>query len=164
MQSSGRPGLEAWWKVLSDMTTEIITAVPLSILSGVLYRLGGYGPPFNTKVRDFGVPSCMAAYFAITGHWHWVLILCFGLVFGAQTTYFKRKGWDVYWFNWLYCGLAFSFALLPYVWATGHWAGFAWRTLVVTGFTVAISELSGKDWIEEGGRGFVQIITLPLLI
>ena len=141
----------------------MITASILACISGVLYRLGGYGPPFNTKVRDFGVPSCMAVYFAITGHWHWILILCFGLVFGAQTSYFKRKGWDAYWFNWLYCGLAFSFALLPYAWATGHWAGFGIRTVVVTGFTIGWSVLIGWDDAEEFGRGFIQIITLPFL-
>jgi len=42
--------------------------------------------------------------------------------------------------------------------------GFLWRTLIVTGGTVAVSELSGKDYVEEGFRGGVQIITLPLLL
>lgn len=142
----------------------MVTAVILSILAGGLYRAGGYGPPFNTKVRDFGVPSCMIAYFAITGNWHWVLILCFGLMFGAQTSYFKRKGWDAFWFNWLYCGLAFSIALLPYAAVTGHWMGFGLRTLTVTIFTVLWSEFIGWDDAEEFGRGFIQIITLPLLL
>src|SRR3990167_8316980 len=149
----------------------MVLAIILSIAGGVAYRLGGYGPPFNTKVRDLGLPTCMAAYFAITGHWHWILIICFGLCYGAQTTYNKWsqrligvKTNDVMWVGWLVTGLAFSFALLPYAWATGHWMGFLWRTLIGTGGTGAVSELYGKDYVEEGFRGGVQIITLPLLL
>ena len=147
----------------------MVTAVILSIVGGIVYRLGGTSR--GTLWRDSGVPSCMAAYFAITGHWHWVLILCFGLTYASQTTYNKWaqrligvKTNDVMWVGWIVTGLAFSFALLPYAWATGHWTGFLWRTLIVTGFTVAWSEFIGWDDMEEGGRGAIQIITLPLLV
>ena len=141
----------------------IINLIFWSILSAVLYRLGGWGHGFNTKVRDLGVPSCMMAYMAISGHYtHW-LWLCFILMFGAQTTYFKKDGTDAYWYNWLFVGLAFSISLLPFSTATGHWLGLLYRTLAVTAFTVLWSQLNGKAWIEESGRGFIQIITLPLL-
>lgn len=139
-------------------------ALVLACLSGIFYRLGGYGLPFNTKVRDFGVPSCMITYFMLTEHWNWILILCFGLMFGAQTTYFKKKGSDAKWYNWLLVSLAFSFAMLPYTWITGHWVGFELRTLVVIVITVIWSELIGNVNFEEFFRGFIQIITLPLLM
>lgn len=143
-------------------------AIPLSVAGGYLYRRGGTSS--GALWRDMGVPSCVAAYFLITGNWHWILILCFGLVFGAQTTYNKwaqkligMKTDDVMWVGWLVTGLAFSFALLPYAVVTGAWGGFGWRTLVVTGFTVVWSEVCGWDVWEERGRGWIQIITLPLL-
>ena len=146
-----------------------IVAFGLSIFAAKLYRMGGTSR--GTLWRDLGVPCCMLAYFLITGHFHWILILCFGLCYGAQTTYNKWaqrligvKTNDVMWVGWLVTGLGFSFALLPYALATGHWMGFLWRTLIVTGFTVAWSELIGWDDAEEWGRGFGQIITLPLLL
>ena len=150
------------------MVTWII-AFGLSILAAKLYRMGGTSR--GTLWRDLGVPCCMLAWFILTGHWHWILVLCFGLMFGAQTTYNKWaqrligiRTNDVMWLGWLVTGLAYSFATLPYIAFNGHWMGFLWRTLIVTGVTVAISELSGKDWVEESGRGWIQIITLPLFV
>lgn len=136
--------------------------VPLSIAGSYLYRRGGTNA--GTLWRDVGIPLCMIAFFVLTGNWHPILILCFGLTWGAQTTYFKRKGTDAQWHNWLFVGLAFSFALLPYAIATGHWGGFGWRTLIVTGFTVCWSVFWGVDFVEEWGRGWIQIITLPILL
>lgn len=133
----------------------------LSIVSAVFYRAGGTS--LGTKWRDFGVPSCMIAYFLLTGQFHWILILCFGLMFAAQTTYFKPRGTDAQWYHWLFVGLAFSFSMLPYALTTGHIPGFIFRTAIVTIFTLLWSEYIGKDWLEEGGRGLIQVITLPLL-
>lgn len=146
-----------------------VTVILLSFLSAWLYRRGG--TKTGTLWRDIGVPSCITAFFILTGHWHWILVLCFGLVYGAQTTYNKWaqrligiRTNNVMWVGWFVTGLAFSFALLPYTIAMGHWIGFRWRTLIVTGFTVLWSEWVGLDWLEEGGRGFVQLITLPFLV
>jgi hypothetical protein len=136
----------------------------LSGLAAVLYRLGGIGLPFNTKFRDLGVPFCMLAFFLFSGIWNWWLLLCWGLMFAAQTTYFKKKGTDAQWYHWLFCGLAFSFCMLPYSWAAGHWLGFTYRFFAVTTLTTIWSQAISIDWLEEGGRGFIQIITLPLLL
>jgi len=141
----------------------VISLILLSALSAILYRLGGWGHGFNTKVRDMGVPTCMILYMSLAGHWHWILIVCWGLMFGAQTTYFKKKGSDAKWFNWLFVGLAFSFSMAPYLFISGNITGFVLRCVIVTVFTVAWSEFIGKAWIEESGRGFIQIIALPLL-
>jgi hypothetical protein len=132
-----------------------------SILAAFLYRLGG--TKYGTKYRDWGVPTCMLWYLILNGIEHWSLVLCWLLMFGAQTSYFKKKGADAKWFNWLFVGLAFSFSMVPYSYFNGLLVGFSYRALAVTAFTVAWSELVGEAWIEESGRGFIQIITLSLL-
>lgn len=144
------------------MTLEIITAIPLSIAGAYLYRRGGTSA--GTLWRDLGMPCCMLAYFFGVGKMDWPLFWCFGLMFAAQTSYFKPKGTDAKWLNWLAVGLVFSFAMLPYAWDTGHWGGFIIRLPVVTIFTILWSEFWGNATVEEFGRGFIQIITLPLLV
>ena len=150
----------------------MITVI-LAILSAVLYTLGGAGagryhslPSWlkDSKARDFGVPLCMVAWMAFAGQLHWTLILCFGLLFGSLTTYFKKKGENAKWFNWLFCGLAYSVAMIPFVIANGLWLPFIYRTIVLSAFTIIWSEGIGLDWIEEGGRGFGIIVTLPILL
>lgn len=151
----------------------MILLISLTILAGIFYRLGGMGfdgwmkfrflPQwvFDSKARDVGVPLCMMAYMA--NHWHWVLIFCFGLMWGAQTTYFKKRGTDARWYNWIFVGLAFSMALLPYSIAVGNLPGFLLRSIVVIVSVPLWSVAIGKDWLEECGRGMIQIMTLPLL-
>lgn len=125
--------------------------------------MGGVGNPFNTKIRDLGIPFLMVTYFLSNGLYGFWLPLCFILMFGAQTTYFKDKGEDAKWFNWLFVGLAFSFCMSPFVLVFGTWKGFGIRSIIVTGFTLGWSQLIGNADLEESGRGLVQIITLPLL-
>jgi len=134
----------------------------MSILAGVLYRIGGSDLkiPNITKIRDFGVPTCMIIYMVF--NWSWWLILCFGLMFGAQTTYFKEKGTNAMGYNWLFVGLAFSICMLPYAIATQQYMAFIVRSILVTIFTVFWSELNSNAVVEEFGRGFIQIITLVL--
>ena len=144
------------WKAALGLTV-------LTTIGAVLYRLGGYGHGYNTKIRDLGVPACCAVYFVFTQHWNWILVLCLGLLFASQTTYFKKKGSDAKWYNWLFVGLAFSISFLPYSLVVGNMAGFLYRTVIVTVFTVLWSEFIGRDTTEEMGRGAIQIATLPLL-
>ncbi len=140
-----------------------------SVLAAVLYRVGGTS--WGTKYRDWGVPTCMLWYFILMGVEHWSLVLCWGLMFGAQTTYNKwaakligRDTNDVIWICWAVTGLAYSCALLPLLLGGASLNGCIVRGVVVTLFTLAWSELIGEAWIEESGRGFIQIITLPLLM
>ena len=113
-----------------------------SCLSALLYRLGGWGHGFNTKVRDLGTPFCMIGYMILSGCWNGWLILCFLLMFGAQTTYWKKKGSDAKWFNWLFTGLAYSLAMLPYSLATGNISGFlirGWLLLCLLSYGARLS-------------------------
>ena len=139
--------------------------IVMTIIGAIAYRIGGSSLHISniTKIRDAGLPSCMLIYMALAHHWNWWLLLCFGLMWGSQTSYFKFGQLDVKWWNWIICGLAFSFCMLPYSWATSQWLGFGLRTLVVTSFTVGWCEFVGNDVAEELGRGFIQIVTLPLL-
>lgn len=141
----------------------ILIVLGFSLLSAFLYRLGGVGDPFNTKIRDLGVPTCMLVVMALLGHWHNILLLCFLLMFGAQVSYFKKKGELPIWYNWLLVGLAFSAAMLPYSVVIKNYDGFLYRSIVVTVFTIIWSEVVNLDWLDEAGRGFVQIATLPFL-
>ena len=59
------------------------------ILNAILYRLGGYGKPFNTKYRDFGCPAIALGTLFLLGvraPW-WCWFFSFGLMFGSLTTY-----------------------------------------------------------------------------
>ncbi len=140
-----------------------LSAIILSIGSAVLYRMGGSGN-YDTKVRDLGLPSCMIIFLITTINFHWWAILAFFLMFAAQTTYFKKKGENAKWWNWMFVGIAFGVCMLPYSIAIGNLNGFFIRLGVVTLFTTLWSERVDWDIAEEAGRGWIQIITLPLLL
>ena len=147
------------------MTWKVVNIIFSSILSGVLYRMGG-SDLYNTKFRDFGVPLMMyVVMLLLTGITHWLsLLFSFLLLFGSLTTYWKKKEADAYWYNWLFTGLGYSLAMLPFVIADKCWLGFLVRSIVLTGLIVFWSETQKDAVEEEFGRGFVIIITLPLLL
>jgi len=141
----------------------ILLTLLASILGAVLYRLGG-AKGYNTKFRDLGLPTVGIGLLWILGGWNWWFILCFGLYFGSMTTYWKKKGTDAKWWNWLLVGLGYSLAFLPYAVATGHGGGFIIRTVIVTAATALWSEFIGNPVVEECGRGAITTITIPLLL
>ena len=141
----------------------ILLTLLASILGAVLYRIGG-ASGYNTKFRDLGLPTVGIGLLWILGGWNWWLILCFGLYFGSMTTYWKKKGTDAKWWNWLFVGLGYSLAFLPYSIATGHWLGFGIRTFLVTILTSVWSNNIGNPVVEECGRGVITTATLPLLL
>ena len=131
-----------------------------SILGGILYRLGGQ---YQTKIRDLGIPTVAITAMCLAHGFRWVYIPCYGLLFGSLTTYWKRKGVDAEWYNWLFTGLGYSMAMLPYSIISHGYLGFTERVVTLTAFTIIWSESIGLDWLEESGRGFAIIATLPLL-
>jgi hypothetical protein len=142
----------------------------LAIMAGVLYRLGG--TKHGTLWRDLGVPTCVLLYVSLTAGFHWSLIASFGLLFAALTTYnkwfgklvLKRKDNEVHWEGWLITGLFYGLSMLPYTIYDGNWLGFGLRASVLALFTCLWSESIGKDWLEEGGRGFAIIATLGIFL
>jgi hypothetical protein len=145
------------------MILKITLTIILSALAGLLYRLGG-ASGYNTKFRDLGVPTVGIGLLWFLGGWNWWLILCFGLYFGSLTTYWKKKGTDAMWWNWLFTGLGYSLAFLPYTIATGHYLGFIIRTILVTVLIAVWSYNIDEVVLEENGRGVITTITIPLLL
>lgn len=142
---------------------KILAWIIATLLSSVLYRMGG-AQGFNTKFRDLGLPTIAVALLTYLGGWHWIYILCFGLYFGSLTTYWKKKGTDAKWFNWLLTGLGYSLSFLPLALFTGHWLGFCIRTILVSVGVTIWSEKIGNAVVEELGRGVITTSTLPLLL
>lgn len=144
-----------------------------SLLSGLLYRLGGWGGPgrvkcpnlpgwfFDTKARDIGCAivgfSMMKFTLGIIAPW-WIHLISFILLFGALTTYWDELfGYDNHYFHGAMCAAAY----LPYCFY-GDPLAIGLRVLVCGLLMGAWSKLIGKDWVEEGGRGFILIFTLNL--
>ena len=142
---------------------QILGTLGLSYLAGELYRLGG---KYNTKYRDVGCSIIIIlTMFILTGLSHWLsLILCFGLMWGALSTYWKKKDTDATWFNWMFHGLGLSFSMFPFTLITHKWIGFILRTIILTVFITLWSEFIGDVELEERGRGIANNITLPLLL
>lgn len=139
----------------------IILWLGLSLLAGYLYRRGGTNK--GTKWRDLGIPCIVTVYMLALGLkvvW-WVYFLHFGLLFGALTVYWglDEQKWG-YWAH----GLGISLATLPIAYITGNWIGFGLRTIILTALITIWSEYTSIDWIEESGRGFFIVATMPLLL
>jgi len=145
----------------------ISATIVLSLISGLLYRLGGIGHPYNTKYRDFGVPLTglfLLFLLGITAPW-WVWLLTFGTMFGSMTTYCKLGNQeDVHWYNWFLTGTLYGLSALPLALSTGKWLGFTLRTIILAFAVMAWSEKMDEVNLEESGRGFLFVITLPLLL
>jgi len=151
------------------MLLKLITIVILSGIGAVLYRLGGQGKPFNTRYRDIGVSLVsvitLLTLFPETFRLHlvnlFVYLMCFGVSWGALSAYWQQdeKRWGYFWH-----GLGLALSVLPIAILTKHFVGFGIRCLVLPTTIALCSEYIGQDWLEEGGRGFLIIITLPLLI
>jgi hypothetical protein len=146
---------------------KILLVLGLSILSAILYRMGG-AKGYDTKFRDLGCPTIslitlfVCQPFILT-YW-WAYLLCFGLYFASLTTYFKKKGEDALWWNWCCVGLAFSLSFLPYAFISGCWLGFMVRGIVLIICIPLWSVSQGNAVREELGRGFLANITIPLLL
>ena len=139
-----------------------------SLISAVLYRLGGYGKPFNTKYRDFGCPLMFVLSMIALGVSVpiWVHIISFGLMFASMTTYhdYLTKDGRENWVCWAMTGFTYGFSAILYASFMGAWVGFAVRTFSLVLLTAFYSEAVGNATAEESGRGFLFNITAPLLL
>lgn len=152
------------------LTLKILGIIATTVSASTLYRMGG-ADGYNTKFRDLGVPTCMVLSMIIMGKIHWILAICFMLLFGSLTTYHKwfgrllgRKDNEVHWEGWAMTGFCYAMAMLPFAWTYGHWLGFISRTIVCVLFISGWSVAVGNAKWEELGRGFIINATLPLLL
>ena len=95
---------------------------------------------YNTKWRDFGCPLAAMTSAWIIGLRHWSLLIVLGLLFGTMTTYWKRKGEDAQWYNWLMTGFMYAMAFLPVVWFLARFEAFVYFTAVLSIATMIWSE------------------------
>lgn len=144
--------------------------VVLTVLSAILYRMGGagkegqwYEEALDTKWRDIGVPLCVLGVVILLGNFHWTAIVSSVLMFGAMCTYWKPKGEDAKWYNWFITGLMYAVAWLPYCNYTHNYIGFAIYSIIISIGTMAWSELNDDAVWEECGRGAIVTLFAPLL-
>lgn len=165
-----------------NKTEKSIGTVLLAFLAGIFYRMGGSGN-WPRWVREIGVGACLIIEFLLLGVFNFGAIGTLGSIW-VESTYFKKKGTDAKWWNWLLVGFSFSIAPLP--WLLGqlpgvikyhhpfHWFGYVIRIFVCAALTVLWQEVLsakvakvlniGKDITDEFGRGAIQILTLPLCL
>lgn len=138
-----------------------ILAIFLATGAAILYRMGGSGN-YARFFRPLGIGFATTIILCLI-NLHWSAILAGGASAGLSTTYFKKKGSEAKWFNWLFVGLAMSLAVIPWCLFNGHWIGFGIRTFVLTGLIILWCQSIGDAVLEELGRGFLIISTLLLL-
>lgn len=142
---------------------KVLAIIALTVLAAVGYRYGGSSHG-QRWMRQASVGVSITLALTVLFGFNWWTLLCFGLSW-AESTYFKRKGTDAKWYNWLLVGLVFALVPLPFVIADGScWLGFIIRSLLIIPTTVYIGTYVGDvDW-SEGLRGGIQIISLLLLL
>lgn len=157
--------------LISEKNKNIIKALAtllLSILGGILGRLGGWEKG-NRLFRMLGVSACCIVLMALLYHplnWWYAgsLLITFGLVLGTTSTYYKKKNSPVIWVNWLIYGAMEGVAFLPVAIYTQNWLGYGIRILISSVLICVWDEGVGIDWIEEFGRYFIVVATVPLLL
>lgn len=142
-----------------------------TIISAILYRIGGHGKPFRTWMRDWTIPLIVLAIlffiYNLRPHW-WVWVISYPLMAGALTTYLdKIFRADNYYAH----GFLIGLGVLPFaVVGVISWSTVIFRA-VVLGMSMGLwcaffdkRQTKYKDWIEECGRGAFIILTLIMFI
>jgi hypothetical protein len=155
---------------LKDKLILLATISIIDVVAGILYRMGGSGN-WPRQARLVGVPLLAAISLWILAGWNWWLLLCIPLMIASISTYWKRKGEDAHFINYLFHGLGIAIAMLPYSIATHHYVGFGIRGLLLP---IAIALWATKmnrpilwwraDVVSEFGRGFLIAATMPILL
>lgn len=121
------------------------------ILSGICFRLGGYGKPFKRWYRWAG---CGLGIGLVLMQYGWLAIPVALLTAISTTTYYKIGGQtDALWWNWLLCGFVQSLVTLPITITNGLWLEQVYRTLAYPLLLLAVRQLSSNVWVEEIGHG-----------
>ena len=160
--------------VLGGEDMQIVILLLLSVLSSVLYRLGGSSTaerfkwwplPDLPKERDVGCSLCLLIglkVIGIPGPW-WAYFIVFGLTWGALSTYWDWiTGKDNHYLHGLGVGLA-TLVLLPWAWGDPV-VNMLIARVVITALGMGIwSKINGNATREELGRGFLVVIPLMLV-
>ena len=141
---------------------QILGTIALAALCGWCWRFGGssHGIRF---VRELGTGLTLVGCITLWWGWSFWYIPIIGLAF-IESTYFKTKGSDAKWYNWLMCGILYALIPLPAVIVHHLWIGFAIRSAVLIPVITLWRTFQGNVQWSESGVGVWQIITLPLLM
>ena len=148
----------------------LIAVFVMSIISGILYRLGGTGGAWwkNTKMRDIGVPIIALVMMLLLGyHISWMLVLSTILLFASLTTYWKKINKffgdteeNCRWYNWYVHGFVCGLAYLPMIFVGVPILVVLGRSFILAGLVTLSSELIDEVFWEEFCRGFFIVLTL----
>jgi hypothetical protein len=147
---------------------KILVVIGMSLLAGILGRLGG-AHGYNTKFRDLGLPACWVASLLVLGidcPW-WAFLAASGLLFGSCTTYLDSIfGYDNLWAS----GALVALAAFPVTLFTGHWWLFAARAVILAVIWGSLNRwlpehilFWHRDTVEEFCRYAVVILTCWLI-
>jgi hypothetical protein len=160
---------------------EVIIWLLATVAGAVLYRMGG-AEGYDTKWRDCGVSAVIILLTillgVVSGLWVWLsLIPCFGLMWGALSTYryFLPKPKDYTYPYYALHGFMIALAMFPFAWASSRWLGLAIRSIasgLLMGawsyliLNVLQPKISWKHWdvCHECGRGAIIVATVPLML
>ena len=132
----------------------ILWVILACVASGVLYRMGGKGKPFNTKHRDLGCPTVLLLLTWLLFGFSWWFFLAFGLAFADLTTYWDFLfGYDNYYAHGFFCGLA-GLPLMVVV----PWPILVARLIICTVGMGLWSKAIKNAVLEETGRGVLFIL------
>lgn len=139
------------------------TITIVSLVSAILYRLGGIGRPFRSWMRDWVIPLPVCIWLWCNGVHSWWLLLSYALMGGGLTTYYDsvpfNKGKDNFYMHGFFIGLA----LIPLA-AWIPWWAILLRSVVLGALMGIWCHIWGNDWTEELGRGAFIGLTLPILL
>lgn len=142
---------------------KIAATIALAALCGWMFRLGGAASAHARWLRMLGVEVTEFLGLIVWFGWSWWLIPTTALAW-TECTYFKAKGTEAKWWNWLICGIQYALIPIPLVFL-GHipWEGLIDRAIVLIPVITLWRTFQGNVQWSEGGAGGWQIITLPLL-
>jgi hypothetical protein len=151
------------------MVIKLIILLGLTYLAGWLYHTGG------DKNRQLWRCTCvpivqllamMLLFAGYLGMWQfWVAsLISSALLAGALSTYWKKKGADALWWNWLLTGFGYAVSAFPYIFVCVHWYAWLSRCIVLSLAVMIWSVLVSRVSPEEGGRGGLTILSDLLLL
>jgi hypothetical protein len=163
------------------MITMIIIHLVGMALAAILYRAGGMSKEESSFIptwlrhswcRDWLIPAVVfgvlvGGRYLSTEHGLLMglkaLIIFYGLQGFALSTYWKFGAKDAKWYNWALHGLGCGLAALPFIFCGISWYAVGLRAIALAWLMTRVSETSDDVFVEEYHRGFLNILTLPIL-
>lgn len=144
------------------LALKVIATVFIAAFCGWAWRFGGSKNGIRW-VREAATGASLIL--ALTTWYGWSIwyIPIMGFAF-IESTYFKSKGSDARWYNWMFCGMLYAVIPLPAVIVSHLWVGFVVRSIVLIPVITLWRTFQGNVQWSEAGVGVWQIITLPLLM